>query len=187
MDCLMGVHGDLSLWVDKSPGAKWQEPSPSQPNLAIPPSPGSSQGTQGLSPFPGPTVLRTQVRFLSPHSLSSRLLSELLGRARSQVSNRDNLETFRARSFLVNLFLLSCQGFWGVCVSSLRLSLLCDFFGVFLKWLFVILPWLTHLSQQLWKTHNPLLFSTEHWECVNSSPGALPDCTGGTSLGQQNP
>lgn len=85
---------------------------------------------RGLSHHPGYTLLRTQVRFLSPHSLCSQLLSELLGQARAQVSNRDGLETIRARGSPVTCFAL-LSGFYrgrGEYVSNLRLSLLSDFF-----------------------------------------------------------
>lgn len=46
------------------------------------------------------------------------------------------------------------SGFWGrVCVFQTSDCLrFVSFSGVFLKWLFVILPPLTHLSRQPWKT-----------------------------------
>lgn len=39
------------------------------------------------------------------------------------------------------------------------------FSGVFLKWLFVILSWLTYLPQQPWKTLSLVLLSAE---CLDS-------------------
>lgn len=46
-----------------------------------------------------------------------------------------------------DLFLLSCQGFGGGVFQNSDCLCFVTFSGVFLKWLFVILPPLTHLSQ----------------------------------------
>lgn len=77
-----------------------------------------------------------------------------------------HLETGETRGSR-DLFLLSCQVFLGGggsqtsdCLCFLTLS------GVFLKWLFVILPRLTHLSQQPWKTLSPALLSAERLDSV---------------------
>ena len=81
-----------------------------------------------------------------------------------KVSNRDCLETRRSGGSPLTCF-CSLVRVLGVCVCvcvcvcvSQTFDCLCFLTssGVFLKWLFVILPLLTPLSQQRWKTLNPL-------------------------------
>lgn len=88
------------------------------------------------------------------------------------ISNRDCLETIRGS--LMTCF-CSLVRVLGVCVSQTS-DCLCfvTFSGVFLKWLFVILPPLAHLSRQPWKTLSAS--SALHralGSLVNSLPGGL--------------